>query len=501
MSSWFNSALKRVSGHVYTRLPGGVRDKTASTSSEKNVTPSVPSTPSSWAPHTPQRISAAILSKKPSVNHVTFVIFLEFFAWGLVTTILPETISEFFGPDRMWLVVGVMQGLKGFLSFLTAPMVGALSDVWGRRVFLLVTVGATCMPLAFLLFNNLWWHVIASIFSGPFAVTFSIVFAYVSDVTDENTRSAAFGQVSATFAGSMVISPAVGSFIFTVYGRNAVYATAVTVAALDMLYIMLIVPESLPEEIMARRLFDWKTVNPFTAMKLLFSTRLMTQLATIVFFSYLPEAGEYQVLMLYLENTLNMSKAELSLFIAILGILSIMAQTFILGLLAGRWSDKSVIAFGLVGSITQLMVFAVVTVHWVLFANTAFVAIGSMVYPAVSAYVANSAPPDEQGAVQGLITGVRSLCNGLGPVMFGVLFTWGGRSLDETDGHHISALPGFPFMVGASLVCIALLVNSRIDPDAIIEVPDHRTGHGETIADKEEPRHMHTVNVIKDVSE
>jgi hypothetical protein len=92
-----------------------------------------------------------------------------------------------------------MQGLKGFFSFLTAPMVGALSDVWGRRVFLLVTVGATCLPLAFLLFDNLWWHVVATVLCGPFAVTFSIVFAYVSDVTDEHSRSAAFGQVCADY--------------------------------------------------------------------------------------------------------------------------------------------------------------------------------------------------------------------------------------------------------------------------------------------------------------
>lgn len=229
-------------------------------------------------------------------------------------------------------------------------------------------------------------------------------------------------------------------------------------------------------------------MNPFTAMKLLFSTRLMTQLATIVFFSYLPEAGEYQVLMLYLENTLQMSKAELSLFIAIMGVLSIIAQTFILGALANRWSGKSIIAFGLVGSITQLTVFAMLTIHWILFANTGFIAIGSMVYPAVSAYVANTASPDEQGAVQGLITGVRSLCNGLGPALFGVLFQvanlfstlhycvvppvvsqtthvlqWAGGSLEDRERGRISSLPGFPFLIGALLVVVALLVNSRID--------------------------------------
>mmetsp|Transcript_35181 Transcript_35181/g.92056 ORF Transcript_35181/g.92056 Transcript_35181/m.92056 type:complete len:501 (+) Transcript_35181:205-1707(+) len=489
MSAWFRSTFKRMSqstsSHTYSKLttwPSA--DQSPSKTGSHGL-----KTNSPWTPHAGQhKFASAILSRKASVNHVTLVIFLEFFAWGLVATILPEYISEFFGPGQMWVVVGVMQGLKGFFSFLTAPMVGALSDVMGRRVFLLVTVGATCLPLAFLLVSNLWWHVVASILSGPFAVTFSIVFAYVSDVTDEETRSAAFGQVSATFAGSMVISPAVGSFIYTVYGRDAVFATSCAVAALDIVYILAVVPESLPADIMARRVFDWKTVNPFNAMKLLTTTPLMSQLSTVIFFSYLPEAGEYQILMLYLENTLSMSKAELSLFIAILGILSIVAQTFVLGLLADRWTDKSVITFGLFGSITQLTVFGLLTIHWVLFGNTMFVAIGSMVYPAVSAYVANNASPDEQGAVQGLITGVRSLCNGLGPALFGVLFQWANSvSVEERrSGPDLAALPGFPFLVGAMLVVVALVVNMRIDPNQPMD--DRRTGLAESVTEKGEQR-------------
>lgn len=95
----------------------------------------------------------------------------------------------------MWLVMGFSQGIKGFLSFLSAPLLGALSDVHGRRPFLLLTVACTCLPIPFLLIHNLWWHVMAVALSGAFAVTFSIVFAYVSDVTTEQDRSAAFGQV------------------------------------------------------------------------------------------------------------------------------------------------------------------------------------------------------------------------------------------------------------------------------------------------------------------
>ena len=167
------------------------------------------------------------------VNHITVVIFLEFFAWGLVTAILPEVsslrgnnqptcsspltllqaIKQFFGVERMWLVLGLTQGLKGFLSFLSAPLLGAMSDKYGRKPFLLLTVACTCLPLPFLLLNNLWWHIVAVAVSGAFAVTFSIVFAYVSDVTTVEERSAAFGQVGLGMSRSAASMRLIGTVL------------------------------------------------------------------------------------------------------------------------------------------------------------------------------------------------------------------------------------------------------------------------------------------------
>lgn len=407
----------------------------------------------------------SMTSKKPSVNHVTVVIFLEFFAWGLVATILPEAIQRFFGTDRMWLVLGMMQGVKGFLSFLAAPLVGTLSDIWGRKVFLLVTVASTCAPLAFLMMDNMWWHVVTSSLSGLFAVTYSIVFAYCSDVTDEDNRSAAFGQVSATFAASMVISPAVGSVVQSFYGNDTVFLMACTVSVMDVVYIFFFVPESLGVPLSERRKFQWSDVNPFSTLQMMFNTRLMTQLSTIVFFSYLPEAGQSQCFMLYLENTMRFSKADMSFFVALLGSLAIVAQTAVLSWLASRWSQKGVITCGLVFSILQLTVFGLVYVHWILYVNTALVAMGMITYPAVSAYVSNIASPEEQGAVQGMITGVRSLCNGLGPALFGVLFQLADTRIHEDQGgSRTGDFPGLPFLIGAVLVVFALGVNMSINP-------------------------------------
>lgn len=106
-------------------------------------------------------------------------------------------------PDHTFLMNGLVMGIKGILSFLSAPLIGALSDIWGRKFFLLITVFFTCAPIPLMTINTWWFFAMISI-SGIFAVTFSVVFAYVADVTTVEERSRAYGLVSATFAASLV---------------------------------------------------------------------------------------------------------------------------------------------------------------------------------------------------------------------------------------------------------------------------------------------------------
>lgn len=406
----------------------------------------------------------------PTVTHVTIVIFLEFFSWGLVATILPEAIKEYFGRNQMWLVLGLMQGLKGLLAFLSAPLIGALSDLWGRKPFLLLTVGCTCLPLPFLLVSNMWWHVIAVAVSGAFAVTFSVVFAYVSDVTLSTERSSAYGQVSATFAASLVISPALGSLLQMLVGNKLVFIISTVVAFVDVLFIYFFVPESLPvtED---GQVTSHKTsavayyTNPFAAIRNAFSSPTMAMLGVVVFFSYLAEAGETQCIMLYLENTVHFSKTQMAAYIAILGTLSIIAQTFVLNLLTARFLPKTVIIIGLLFSALQMGVYGVFTNHVVIYLNTVLVAMGTLTYPAVSALVSTTSSPEQQGVVQGMITGIRSLCTGLGPALFGLLFQV-AETGDGGGGSSSSLLPGVPFLVGCGSVLISLFVTLTL-PDRI----------------------------------
>lgn len=191
---------------------------------------------------------------RPSVYHAVVVIFLEFFSWGLLTTPMLTVLHETF-PQHTFLMNGLIQGVKGLLSFMSAPLIGALSDVWGRRSFLLVTVFFTCAPIPLMRLSP-WWYFAMISMSGAFSVTFSVIFAYVADVTDERERSTAYGLVSATFAASLVTSPAIGAYLSAWYGDSLVVLVATLIALADICFILLAVPESLPDKM---RLSSWGT--------------------------------------------------------------------------------------------------------------------------------------------------------------------------------------------------------------------------------------------------
>jgi len=203
-----------------------------------------------------------------SIYHALVVIFLEFFAWGLLTSPMITVLNQTF-PDHTFLMNGLILGIKGILSFLSAPLIGALSDIWGRKFFLLVTVFFTCAPIPLMKINHWWYFAMLSI-SGVFAVTFSVVFAYVSDVTEVAERSSAFGLVSATFAASLVTSPALGAWLEQQYSEDLVVALATAVAVLDVLFIMVAVPESLPENFKPNsRGLTMEQVDPFSSLRMM----------------------------------------------------------------------------------------------------------------------------------------------------------------------------------------------------------------------------------------
>lgn len=410
---------------------------------------------------------------RPSVYHAVVVIFLEFFAWGLLTTPMLTVLHETF-PQHTFLMNGLIQGVKGFLSFMSAPLIGALSDVWGRKSFLLVTVFFTCFPIPLMTINPWWYFAMISV-SGIFSVTFSVIFAYVADITQEHERSTAYGLVSATFAASLVTSPAIGAYLSESYGNSMVVLVATVVALLDICFILLAVPESLPEKIRPASWgapISWEQADPFASLRKVGKDSTVLLICITVFLSYLPEAGQYSSFFLYLKQVINFNPTTIAAFIAVIGILSILAQTVFLSILMRSIGSKNTVLLGLGFQMLQLAWYGFGSQHWMMWAAGAVASMSSITFPAVSALVSRYAEPDQQGVVQGIVTGIRGLCNGLGPALYGFVFFLFHVELNDPPlalniekttamqdpGDARSIIPGPPFLFGACSVLLAFLV-------------------------------------------
>lgn len=420
---------------------------------------------------------------EPSVYHAVVVIFLEFFAWGLLTTPMLSVLHQTF-PQHTFLMNGLIHGVKGLLSFLSAPLIGALSDVWGRKSFLLLTVFFTCAPIPLMKISP-WWYFAVISMSGVFAVTFSVIFAYVADITQEHERSTAYGLVSATFAASLVTSPAIGAYLSQAYGDTLVVILATAIALLDICFILVAVPESLPEKMRPASWgapISWEQADPFASLRKVGQDSTVLLICITVFLSYLPEAGQYSSFFLYLRQVIGFSSETVAAFIAVVGILSILAQTVVLGILMRSIGNKNTILLGLGFQILQLAWYGFGSQPWMMWAAGAVAAMSSITFPAISAIVSRNADPDQQGVVQGMITGIRGLCNGLGPALYGFVFYLFHVELTDTDGSDKGAksnmanptdesaiIPGPPFLFGACSVLLSLLV--------ALFIPEH-TGPG-----------------------
>ena len=391
--------------------------------------------------------------QEASLIHALVVIFLEFFSWGLLTVPVINVLAETF-PANKFLMNGLILGLKGILSFLSSPLIGALSDVCGRKPFLLLTVFFTCMPIPCLKISP-WWYFTLFTLSGLFSVTFSVVLAYVADITDRNNRTTACGLVSATFAASLVTSPALGAYLSRIYSDDAVVLLATLIAGLDLLFILFFVPESLKTPGKGNAGAEATNVllgqhgsssDAFFTFRLLRDEQAIIRLSAIVFLSYLPEAGQFSCFFVYLRLVVGFSSEAVALFIAFVGVLSVVSQTVFLLWITKKAGSKTAITLGLVFQFIQLVWYGLGSAHWMMWGAGLFAALSQMIYPAISAFVSLQTDKQLQGTVQGILSGIRGLCQGMGPAFFGLVFYLFDMDLnsDEEPAGHIGVGPQFP---------------------------------------------------------
>ncbi|MFT4176506.1 MAG: TCR/Tet family MFS transporter [Luteolibacter sp.] len=384
---------------------------------------------------------------KPAILFIFITLFLDIFGIGVIVPVLPKLVEQLEGGNLQAAAhsVGWLGALYALMQFLFSPILGSLSDRFGRRpviLFSLLGSGIDYLLLAWA--PNLWWLFLARIVSGITGANFSAASAYIADVTAPEKRAAGFGMVGAAFGLGFIAGPAIGGWLGD-YGLRVPFLVAAGVTLLNWLYGAFVLPESLAPE--NRRPFTWKSVHPLKAISALSRWPLVMGLAGTHFLTMI--AGNiYQCLwVLYTGARYGWNSKQVGISLALVGVLTAIVQGGLAGRVIQRIGERRGIYIGLLVMAAAMSGYGSATQGWMLYAIIIAGSVAGIGSPATQSVISRAVPADEQGAVQGALNSITSISGIIAPLIWTSLFSVG---LSEKSPMH---LPGLPFY-GASLVTL-----------------------------------------------
>lgn len=376
---------------------------------------------------------------------------LDIVAMGIIIPVLPSLIEEFAGSnaDAGW-INGVFVALWAFMQFVCSPIIGSLSDRYGRRpVILLSTAGLAADYVLMALAPNLWWLALGRIVAGVTSSSFTTVFAYMADITPPEGRARAYGLIGAAFSAGFVAGPLMGGFLGEISPR-APFWVAAAMSGLAFLYGAFVLPESLAPE--KRMPFAWRRANPFGAMMLLRSHPELTGLASVTFLLHFAHHVFSAVFVLYAAFRYNWHAWEVGVLLAMVGVLDMIVQGLIVGPVVKRFGDRATMVFGLFGGAIglALMGFAPTGIWF----TVAMIpnALWGLAMPTTQSLMTQRVSESEQGQLQGANMSVASIAGVASPLFFGALYAWTVR-----DGTPMP-FPGLAFYIAAAVLLFAAIV-------------------------------------------
>jgi DHA1 family tetracycline resistance protein-like MFS transporter len=393
--------------------------------------------------------------RKPALSFIFVTLFLDILGIGLIVPILPKLIEELSHGNVTSAShrYGWLMALYCLMQFLCAPAIGGLSDRFGRRPVILISLlGSGLDYLLLALAPSLPWFFLGRIIAGITGANITAASAYIADVSPPEKRAANFGIVGAAFGLGFVAGPFLGGLLGD-YGLRYPFFAAAGLTLLNWLYGLFVLPESLSRE--NRRAFDWSRANPvgsFVALKRhpavwgLAETYFLMQLAHLVFPS---------TWVLYTGYRYHWSPKEVGISLAIVGIMAAIVQGGLARKMIPLLGERRAIVLGLTNSVVFFTLYGLATQGWMIYCLIIVASICQVAMPAVQGLISRNVPPNEQGGVQGALTSLASLTGILGPLLYTNLF-----------GYFVSEkapvlLPGIACFTGAFLMFVALLLVTR----------------------------------------
>ncbi len=347
---------------------------------------------------------------------IAVAVLIDMIAIGLILPVLPYIVGTFTAsPDAQTFWFGVMTFAFGAANFFGSPILGALSDQYGRRPVLLI--GFSGLALGFFVTaaaTALWMLVVVRLFSGAMQSNIAVANAYVADITPPEDRARRFGQLGAMFGVGFILGPVLGGWLGAIDLRWPFIAAGV-LALINTVYGVFVLPESLAAD--QRRGFDWQRANPLAALRGLAELKGVGPLVATIALSGLAQYTLYTCWVLYTHFKFGWGPAEVGTSLFVVGFMAALVQGVLLKHLLARFSPRTLAAFGLaVGAFTYLgyalapsgpVIYAVIVVGALL---------GGAAPAAMQSIVSNAAGAREQGQTMGSVASLNSLMAVVAPV-------------------------------------------------------------------------------------
>jgi DHA1 family tetracycline resistance protein-like MFS transporter len=372
---------------------------------------------------------------------------LDIVAMGIVIPVLPPLIEEFAGSNAQagW-INGVFVALWAGVQFVCSPIVGSISDRYGRRpVILLSAAGLSADYVLMALAPDLWWLAVGRIVAGLTSSSFTTVFAYMADITPPEGRARAYGLIGAAFSGGFVLGPVLGGFLGEISPR-APFWFAAAMSGIAFLYGLFVLPESLaPEKRMA---FSWKRANPFGALQLLRSHTELFGLASVNFLLHFSHHVFSAVFVLYAGDRYGWGPWQVGLVLAFVGALDMAVQGLLVGPLVKRLGDRKVMVMGLVGGGIGLACMGLAPTGWLFAAAMVPNAFWGLAMPTLQSLMTRLVSESEQGQLQGATMSLGSIAGVASPLFFGAVYAATVQPVS------FEPMPGLSFLIAAAVLLL-----------------------------------------------
>lgn len=397
-------------------------------------------------------------ASKHAVTFVFFTVFLDMVGFGLIMPVLPQLIETVGQVDiaRAAAIGGWMFFAFSAMQFAFGPLMGNLSDAFGRRPLLLLAVFGLFIDYLIMSFApSLFWLFIGRAFAGLCGASYVIANAYIADVTTPEERGKAFGLMGAAFGLGFVVGPAIGG-ILGEYGARLPFYVAAGVSALNLLYGYLVLPETLPPD--KRRPLDWARANPFGTFKVFQKYNGVLPLCAVMLVFFFASSVYPAIWPFWGIAKFGWSELVIGLTLAAFGIVTAVFQGLLTGPFEKRFGMRNVVIIGLASSVVSAIGYGLapgimaVVILFVIHGPEGFV------HPMLSALMSKAVPENAQGELQGGISSIMAITMLAGTVFYSQIFAW------FMAPNNLVQSPNIPMFVAAGFLALAAILFLRVRP-------------------------------------